>query len=644
MKKGKTWVSVVGVLALLMVLVGLGSTGWRSHAREKRATDTLARAEALLSEQKPLEALALLRRALPQESDTLHEKKAVLEIRAHLHMRNVPRLLHLYDRHPHLFLPHEEAALFVCRALLQTGNKEPFHILRKSWKGRETDAGTWLALDVDTLLVEGKREAALAMLSEKRPDDASETVRLIRLALFHAPDHLEEAWGYLEEASLLAPYNSDIRLFRGQILEQLGKPGAARVEYVAAHLAEPDNPRVRDQLAEFYRRQGNPNLALATWNAGLTPTAPGYLWLKAIFWGRMVKPLDRDWTQKRNPEDPLTPLVAYLGELSNTTLWNDEAFFQLPDGKMFLSTRQELFWLRVVDHLSRGEENQARTLLSRSPFKKNSWSPEMEEALLALLNFRKWEIFPKKIENRLPTAKNSHPLFRQLAATVTTQQPELKALMKSPEAFSAFFLAGGWLEAALFLHRTPEIPKTYPDWVSYGLTQALRYNRGADEAISFAEKQVQTPAMIVLKGELLISKNQITEGLSLLSKIASNDSDVGFRAAWLKAMIQLDQGKIDASRDTVQKQPRLAKSLTGRELLARMAVSENNTDKATSLYSTIAEESSEAMVWLARQAYVEHRWNDARRLTTELSARHPDTLQFRANLAAIDRAEKKESP
>ncbi|SCY30186.1 tetratricopeptide repeat protein [Desulfoluna spongiiphila] len=640
MKKGKTWISVIGVVLLLVILVGLGSAMWRSHAREKRATDTLARAEALLSENKPIEALALLRRALPQDSDAFTEKKAALEIQAHLHMRNVPRLLHLYDRHPHLFLPHEEAALFACRALLQTGNKEPFHILRNSWKGRETDSGAWLALDVDALLVEGKRDAALAMLSEKRPDDEAETVRLIRLALLNAPDHLEEAWSYLEEASLLAPTNSDIRLFRGQILEQLGKPAAARVEYVAAHLAEPDNPRVRDQLAEFYRRQGNPNLALATWEAGLSPTAPGYLWLKAMFWSRMVKPLERDWTKATYPEERLTPLLVWLGHLPDTSLWDEETFYQVPDRTLFLSTRQELFWIRVVDHLARNQETQALLLLERNPFKARSWNPEMEEALVATLRFRKWGAFPREPKGDL-TAGNSHPLFRQLIREDAEPSPELTALLQSPEAFSALFLAGGWLEAALHLHRMPEIPSGFPDWVSYGLTQAIRYNRSTEEALAFAQRQPQSPALTVLTGELLLSENRIDQGMARLADVAKAPTEAGFRAAWLTTMVHLDQGQPDKARQALENHPGLLKSLTGRELMARIAIAENKPEEATRLYTEVLTESTEAKVWLARQAYVAKRWEEARRLTTELNAQFPDSLQFRANLAAIADAEAK---
>jgi len=335
MKNGKKPIYVLGALVLTVVIIALSGAAWRSHSREKRAMETLVEAKRMLSEEKPLEALSILRRIVPGNPQELLEKRAALEIQAHLNMRNIPRLLHLHDTYPHLFLEDEGAALFACRGLMQAGNKTAFDTLRQGWQGREQDAGAWFALDVDTLLVAGKRDLAIQMLTSKQFEGDIEAIRLTRLALLTAPDNLEEAWGYLEEASVLAPYNSDIHLFRGQILERLGKPASARVEYVAAHLAEPDNPRLRDQLAEFYRRQGNMNLALSTWSQGLTTSAPGYLWLKSMFWSRMVQPLERDWSKGPYPEGRLTPLLLYLGQLPDTSLWDKRPFSRSPIANCF---------------------------------------------------------------------------------------------------------------------------------------------------------------------------------------------------------------------------------------------------------------------------------------------------------------------
>ena len=91
----------------------------------------------------------------------------------------------------------EEAALFVCRALLQTGNKNAFTTLRQEWQGMETNTGAWFALDVDASLVAGKRERALNTLTSTQFEGKTEAIRLTRLALLTATDDLEKAWGYL---------------------------------------------------------------------------------------------------------------------------------------------------------------------------------------------------------------------------------------------------------------------------------------------------------------------------------------------------------------------------------------------------------------------------------------------------------------
>ena len=629
--------ATLGTLILVGVITIFGTAAWQRHTEEKKVTRAFDAATQLISEKRPKEALEVLRRTHPFVHEKRREERAALEIECFLQTGNIPRLLHLHDQYPQLFRANEDAAIFACRALLQTGNGKAYADLRGYWRDKSKNTGAWFALDVDAFIVEGQHEKALQMLTTTKFTGETEALRLTRLALLTAPENLEEAWGYLEEASVLAPYNSDIRLFRAQILERLGKSAAARVEYVAAHLAEPENPRLLDQLAEFYRRQGSPQLALSVWEKGLTPEAPGFLQLKAMFWGRMVTPLKREMPLGPTQEDRLAPLLGYLKALPDTKLWDGEAFFKVPDGALLLSSRQELFWLRVVDHLARNQETQALLLLERNPFHGASWNPEMEEALVAILRYRKWGAFPQDTTGDLATT-GSTPLFRELATGRDKPSPEVAALLESPEVFSAIFLAGGWLEAALFLHRMPALPPEFPEWVPYSLAQAFRFNRGAEVALAFVEKQPATPAMDLLRAELLLTGDNTEAGMVRLKKMASLDSDVGFRAAWLLAMASLEKGETIAAKQAIDQQPRLAQSPIGRELMARIAVIDGKTTEATRLYASMVQESSEAKVWLARQAYEEKRWEDARRLTIELAAAHPETLQFRENLFAIGRA------
>ena len=52
-------------------------------------------------------------------------------------------------------------------------------------------------------------------------------------------------------------------------------------------------------------------------------------------------------------------------------------------------------------------------------------------------------------------------------------------------------------QAALQLNTLKIIPKNYPEWFAYELTQALSQNRGIPAAIEFATLQNLTPPLFV---------------------------------------------------------------------------------------------------------------------------------------------------
>jgi len=79
--------------------------------------------------------------------------------------------------------------------------------------------------------------------------------------------------------------------------------------------------------------------------------------------------------------------------------------------------------------------------------------------------------------------------------------------------------------------------------------------------------------------------------------------------------------------------------VSGKEILARVALLEGNTDEAARRYGQVGERSAEAMAYSARQAFAKKDWKEAHRLTLELLDRCPDELQLRANLEAIAEAE-----
>ena len=81
----------------------------------------------------------------------------------------------------------------------------------------------------------------------------------------------------------------------------------------------------------------------------------------------------------------------------------------------------------------------------------------------------------------------------------------------------------------------------------------------------------------------------------------------------------------------------MSTDILGSELLANIAVRTGQTAEAERIYKTIADRSIPARAFLAKQAFDQHNWTEARRLTSELVQVAPEDLQFRANLAVIDK-------
>jgi len=426
----------------------------------------------------------------------------------------------------------------------------------------------------------------------------------------------------------------------------------ARVEYVAAHLSDPGNPRLRDQLAEFYRRTGNYGQALKTWTQGLEAPSADFIWLKTLFWSRVAQPVQFD-RAAAPPSGDLQPFVVYLLSLDRERFWNADAFQNIPEAHKFSNKRQEVFWLRLLQALKDGEESKALDLLQTNTFQKKSWGPDIETALKRVLAYRAWSVLPRSGEEKPAAGSNTglkHQFFAQLDRLAHNDvrnpkaekiPPGLDRLMRSEDAFAAVFMAGGWMEAALQLHRMPVLPDSFPDWVSYGLTQSLRFNRGNKAALHFAGKQKPSPVMELLIAELMVADGRYEDGLKKLSALSGNDSAVGFRASWLLALARLDRGNVEAAKDVIARQPRLQDSIVGREMLARIALAEGKIEDAHRMYAGLEKDSAEAKAYLAKQAYANQDWSAAQRLTEELLLRFPDRMQLRANLKAIAQAESK---
>jgi len=146
--------------------------------------------------------------------------------------------------------------------------------------------------------------------------------------------------------------------------------------------------------------------------------------------------------------------------------------------------------------------------------------------------------------------------------------------------------------------------------------------------------------MELLVAELLVANGRVEKGLERLAVLAVEDSDVGYRAAWLLALIRLDQGNIEAAKTVLSRQVRLKNSVLGQEMLAKIALSEGRNEDARRIYAAVEKSSIEAKAYFAGRAYADNSLKVARKLSEELLLRFPDRMQLRSNLATITKAQR----
>jgi hypothetical protein len=638
------------VLVVLTALAGggFGVKAWRAHTTKAVDERAFIRAEMFLSQGRPIEALAIHQYHSGKPGSSLDW--AGLEFRALVAQVNLPRLTSIYLDAPSRVLASEEGSITVARAFLHLRQPSEFETIRERWRGRETDLARWILLDADRHLLEGLPGKAEALLLAHPLPGTNDAPRLLRLALIKAGQAPREAFQLLNAAAALAPQQPDTRVFRGQVLEALGRTGEARVEYVAAVVAAPQNPIWRDQLAEFYRRTASLDLALATWQEALAPPSLDAIWLKTTFWSRMLQNVDFHSISNPPPPGRLAPLVAVLQSQPAGRFLETNALNELPAANHLAAQRPELFWLQLADLLLRREESKALALLTARAPTQSSWAPELERALVRILAFRAtgqltptgW--LPPSTPASSPTLHTYFASLESAARNPVPPEAALTAVLKGDHACAAAFLAAGWREAALTLANPEHLAPDSPDWLIYGFAQALRFNRTPEAALALLAKHPAPPILALLAAELQLAEGRRTEGLTALQPLADADSDVGYRASWLLALDALDQGTPGDARRILESQARLAKHLTGQELLARIHLAEGATNEAHNLYLALAPRSVEARAYLARTAATAKDWPKARQFTEELIGLLPDSVELRSNLEAIARAENPPTP
>jgi len=656
---------MIVLIVIFSCVVGVGFYLTFDHGKTEVLThdsDTvkadMRKVKELLQSSEPYDAVEIISHYMSRSEDeeSWDPQWVELAITAFEKIGDPFNLIGLYNHFPEAFSNHEEACLIIERLAVFFKDDEDFLEVRQLWKGREVQKAQWFLLDVDHLIVQGNFEEAEKLINSQEFDGKDEADRLIRWANLKSRKSLEAAWEVLVNAYEEDPSYPKVRSERGRLAEKAGNASLAQAEYMGALQLDPKNPMLRDQLAEFYRRHEQYKMALQTWGSGLAKPSADVIWLKTLFWSRMVYPVKIDWSVLEVPAGRYHGLVKYMLDLPEGCYWNCDAYVDVKSGGKFLESKQETFWMRLVAYLKEGEEEKALELLNSNPYREQSWHPELEAQLNRVLNYRlhgtlAYEGTPSvegdelgDYEPHFAPSPLRHQFFEQLNTLTTSAKeasiaPQLQSLLLSSEAFSAVFMAAGWIEAALQLHSSAVISEDLPGWYAFGITQCLRQNRGSAAALAFAKKQSQTPALSLLIGELLVSLGSPEAGLEEFENLMGQDDEIGFHASWMAVNVHINQKEYALAKEIIGSHDELSKHVLGRESLARIAMLEGDEDLADRLYGELEEKSTEAKSYLARRAFARKHWKRARELTEELLMVFPSHPVLQENLKKIIYAE-----
>lgn len=542
-------------------------------------------------------------------------------------------------------LQHDEVhALTTANYFLSSGKFSEYDQLREQWKNREEFPHQWLFLDAETAVLQGKRNNAIELLKEYPLIGKEETNRLVRLAALHVIENPEQTWSYLAEASLKDPHNADLHTFKASLLESHHKVEEAEKEYLIAVKKQPNDPYLKEQLGDFYLREAQYIKALEMFSHAMKESPSiGSVWIKAIFWTHVTAKMALPTGSVIIPSDSLQPLVSYLHSLPAETFWDAQKFDDLPGKDHFLSTYQELFWLRLLGALKDNDEALARQILEQDSFKSLSWAPELEISLKALLDYRfaagnsfvDVNISEKASQIDIETNLSDEEKF--LALLSFSIPSELREQLLAPEAVALPFLAFGWNEAALQLHTPSKISSQSPEWVICCFTEALAANRGKEAAIAFAVNHPPFPRKTLSVARLMLSSGDKQGAFELLNLIYQDKNSVSSEATLLITPIFLANNDPKAAKAAILNQPSLVDKIEARELLARAFFLDGDGETAYRLYLSLEPHSSEAKSFLARKAFSDGDWQRARQLTKELLEIYPNSIALKENLKSISR-------
>lgn len=454
---------LIGVPALVLAI--------RRIRRRKRVAKGRAQVVQCLNGAAPEQALATIRKYQPLLRPAESLEWAGFEVTAREQLRDADGLCDVFAHRPEAFDEHESAALRAARTLVAVDRPEDFEMLRGRWRDREGRPAAWFALDIDRLRRDDKPIEARMLVDERHGPEAFEPACLARRALVIADMQPAEAEAMLAHALRQAPQNAEVHRAAAEWAAGRGDYAAALASFQAATKLAPDDPLGWDALADFLRSRDDYAGALSAWDHALRPPSLGLIWVHALFWRRVALARPFPGAGLPVPAGPLHPVITLLLRLPQEQFWNAHEFEAAAETHPWLRSRQEVFWLQVLQALRDGHEVEALSLINVSGFGARSWNGPLVGVLGRILTWRRTGFLtPAGLTHEAEQhgAARTHPFFRAVDRAAREGIGSLdhahRTLFEGVNVYAAACIAAGWTEAARRLVHSVQTPADYPAW------------------------------------------------------------------------------------------------------------------------------------------------------------------------------------
>jgi Tfp pilus assembly protein PilF len=607
--------------------------GQAVYAKQTEIRQSLKIAEGLLNRRHPIRALEILHSEEKnvQNFPSLQEEWVKLAGRSAQALSNDELLRSLYTFFPEFIASQEDLSLPLASAALSKGDWELYRTLSQNWLDNSRDASRWVLLQADALALQGKPELSIELLNSQSLKGQDEVFRCLRLALMNQNKHPQVSWEYLTNALKKDPSSGDLHYYRAKLLQGKGIHDLALSELKTAMLNQPQDCLFKEEYIQqclLCQRYAEAYDLLAQ---SLTRPTNDRLWLDALFFHKIYKPLPASFADLEIPQGEITPFLRYLLVLPAKQAWNPGLLHSQPKVANIAHRLPEALWLKAIGYLQSGLELKAFKTLYSHP-EMAQLNPDLFNSLQIAIAYRypHLHLQPKISPYETPSSDSFLKKLRQ-----KTYSEQTEKLLASEEGFAALFLAAGWNETALQLHQMPALPDDFPRWLAAGLTYALAQNRTRMQALDFAKQQKPSPQLNLLIGELELKGKNLDKARIYLDPIAADGSDMGRRAAALLAAFYAQQQQYDQARKAIHRNPGYAFSWAGKEQLAAIALKQGNTEEAEDIYNFILLRSPIAKSYFAAKAYQNKDYQKALELTQELLKEFPDRPELQKQRTLI---------